>query len=151
MLWWKKKQSKNWIEVGALSYKSGEDVVATFSNFGQKNVDIFAPGVQIYATLPNNEYRYLQGTSMASPVVAGVAAVLRSYFPCLKASQVKEIIMNSATPVDLMVKKPGDKSGDLVKFKTLSAQGGAINLYNAIQMAKLTKGKKKIKKKSTSA
>lgn len=151
MLWWKKKESKNWIEVGALSYKPGEDVVATFSNYGQNNVDIFAPGVQIYATLPNNEYRYLQGTSMASPVVAGVAAVLRSYFPGLKASQVKEIIMNSATPVDLKVKKPGDKSGELVDFKTLSVQGGAINLYNAVQMAKLTKGKKKVKKKSTSA
>lgn len=150
MLWWKKKESKNWIEVGALSYKSGEDVVATFSNYGQNNVDIFAPGVQIYATLPNNEYRYLQGTSMASPVVAGIAAVLRSYFPGLKASQVKEIIMNSATPVDLKVKKPGDKSGELVDFKKLSVQGGAINLYNAIEMAKLTKGKKKVKKKSTS-
>jgi subtilisin family serine protease len=149
-LWWKKKQSKNWIEVGALSYKSGEDAVATFSNYGQKNVDIFSPGVQIYATLPNNEYRYLQGTSMASPVVAGVAAVLRSYFPSLKAYQVKEIIMNSAVPVDLKVKKPGDKSGDLVDFKTLSVQGGAINLHNAVQMAKQTKGKKKVKKRSTS-
>jgi subtilisin family serine protease len=151
ILWWKKKESKNWIEVGALSYKSGEDAVATFSNYGQKSVDIFAPGVQIYSTLPDDQYRYLQGTSMASPVVAGVAAVLRSYFPALKASQVKEIIMKSATPVDLMVKKPGDKSGDLVNFKTLSIQGGAINLYNAVQMAKLTKGKKKVKKKSTSA
>ena len=151
MLWWKKKESKNWIEVGALSYKSGEDAVATFSNYGQKNVDIFSPGVQIYATLPNNEYTYLQGTSMAAPVVAGVAAVLRSHFPALKASQVKEIIMKSATPVDLMVKKPGDKSGELVNFKTLSVQGGALNLYNAVQMAKQTKGKKKVKKKSTSA
>ncbi|MFT6336175.1 MAG: cell wall-associated protease [Saprospiraceae bacterium] len=150
ILWWKKKQSKNWIEVGALSYKSGEDVVASFSNYGQNNVDIFSPGVKIYATLPDNQYRYLQGTSMASPVVAGVAAVLRSYFPSLKASQVKEIIMNSAIPVDLKVKKPGDKSGELVDFKTLSAQGGAINLYNAVQMAKQTKGKKKVKKKSSS-
>ena len=88
---------------------------------------------------------------MAAPVVAGVAAVLRSHFPALKASQVKEIIMKSATPVDLMVKKPGDKSGELVNFKTLSVQGGALNLYNAVQMAKQTKGKKKVKKKSTSA
>ena len=150
ILWWKKKKSKNWIEVGALSYKSGEDAVATFSNYGQNNVDIFSPGVQIYATLPDNKYRYLQGTSMASPVVAGVAAVLRSYFPSLKASQVKEIIMNSAIPVDLKVKKPGDKSGDLVDFKTLSVQGGAINLHSAVQMAKQTKGKKKVKKKNTS-
>ncbi len=151
ILWWKKKKSKNWIEVGALSYKSGEDAVATFSNYGQNNVDIFSPGVQIYATLPDNNYTYLQGTSMAAPVVAGVAAVLRSYFPSLKASQVKEIIMESAIPVDLKVKKPGDASGDLVDFKTLSVQGGAINLHKAVQMAKQTKGKKKVKKKSNSA
>jgi len=151
MLWWKKKKSKNWIEVGALSYKSGEDAVATFSNYGQGNVDIFSPGVQIYATVPDDKYRYLQGTSMASPVVAGVATVLRSYFPSLKASQIKDIIMNSAVPVDLKVKKPGDKSGDLVDFKTLSVQGGVVNLYNAVQLAKQTKGKKKVKKKSTSA
>ena len=151
ILWWKKKKSKNWIEVGALSYKSGEDAVATFSNYGQNNVDIFSPGVQIYATIPDNNYRYLQGTSMAAPVVAGVAAVLRSYFPSLKASQVKEIIMKSAIPVDLKVKKPGDNSGDLVDFKTLSVQGGAINLHKAVEMAKQTKGKKKVKKKSTSA
>lgn len=151
ILWWKKKKSKNWIEVGALSYKSGEDAVATFSNYGQNNVDIFSPGVQIYATLPDNNYTYLQGTSMAAPVVAGVAAVLRSYFPSLKASQVKEIIMESAIPVDLQVKKPGDSSGGLVDFKTLSVQGGAINLHNAVQMAKQTKGKKKVKKKSNSA
>lgn len=151
ILWWKKKKSKNWIEVGALSYKDGEDQVATFSNYGQNNVDIFAPGVQIYATLPNDEYRYLQGTSMASPVVAGVAAVLRSYFPGLKADQVKEIIMKSATPVDLKVKKPGDKDGDLVDFKTLSVQGGAINLNNAVKLAKQTKGKKKVKNITTNA
>lgn len=151
MLWWKKKKSKNWIEVGALSYKDGEDQVATFSNYGQKNVDIFAPGVQIYATLPDDEYRYLQGTSMASPVVAGVAAVLRSYFPGLKADQVKDIIMKSATPVDLKVKKPGEKDGELVEFKTLSVQGGAINLSNAVKLAKQTKGKKKVKKLSTNA
>lgn len=145
-LWWKKKQSQTWLEIGALSYQPGADAVATFSNYGQSNVDIFAPGVKIYATLPDDNYTYLQGTSMASPVVAGVAAVIRSYFPKLKASQVKEILMKSATPVDLDVKKPGDKDGGLVPFKTLSVQGGVVNLYNAVQMAKQTKGKKKIKK-----
>lgn len=144
---WKKKKSKNWLEIGALSYKQGEDAVARFSNYGQENVDIFAPGVKIYATLPDDNYMYLQGTSMAAPVVAGVAAVIRSYFPKLKASQVKEILMKSATPVDLDVKKPGDKSGKLVKFNSLSVQGGVVNLYNAVQLAQTTKGKKKIKKK----
>ncbi|MDF1696375.1 MAG: S8 family peptidase [Saprospiraceae bacterium] len=145
-LFWKKKKSKNWIEVGALSPEPGENSVASFSNYGQTNVDIFAPGVQIYATLPENKYSFLQGTSMASPVVAGVAAVLRSYFPTLRADQIKEIIMESATPLDLMVKKPGDKSGELVEFKTLSVQGGTVNLYNAVKLAQNTKGKKKLKK-----
>lgn len=145
-LFWKKKKSKNWIEVGAMSHNTGENSVARFSNYGQNNVDIFAPGEQIYATTPENEYAFLQGTSMASPVVAGVAAVLRSYFPTLKAEQVKEILMESATPLEFQVKKPGDKSGELVDFKTLSVQGGVVNLYNAVKLAQNTKGKKKIKK-----
>lgn len=141
----KKKMAKNWLEVGALSHNTGDDSVAPFSNYGVANVDVFAPGQQIYATLPNNEYTYLQGTSMASPVVAGVAALLRSYFPTLKAEQVKEIIMNSSTKFDMEVKRPGDK--ELVPFSTLSASGGMINAYDAVKMAMQTKGKKKVDKK----
>lgn len=141
----KKKMANNWLEVGALSHNSGDKSVAPFSNYGVANVDIFAPGQQIYATLPNNEYRYLQGTSMASPVVAGVAALLRSYFPSLTAVQVKEIIMNSSTKFDLEVLRPGDK--ETVPFSTLSVSGGMINAYDAVKMAQQTKGKKKIDKK----
>lgn len=145
-LFWKKKKSKNWIEVGALSPSPGENSVAGFSNYGQKNVDLFAPGAKIYATLPENEYAYLQGTSMASPVVAGVAAVIRSYFPTLKADQVKDILMKSTTALDFQVKKPGDSEGELVDFKSLSVSGGVVNLYNAVKLAQTTKGKKKLKK-----
>lgn len=150
-LFWKKKEAKNWIEVGALSYKPGEDSPATFSNYGAKNVDVFAPGVQIYATTPDDNYRYLRGTSMASPVVAGVASVIRAHFPSLTASQVKDIIMQSATPLDFDVKKPG--SDEVVPFNELSKTGGVVNLYNAVLLAAKTEGKKKIKKsrKSTSA
>ena len=68
-------------------------MAAGFSNYGKKNVDIYAPGVQIYATTPNQSYKFLQGTSMASPNVAGVAAMIRSYYPKLSANQVKQIIM----------------------------------------------------------
>ena len=143
---WKKKKSKNWVEVGALSPLQGENTVARFSNYGEDNVDIFAPGVKIYSTIPENKYISIGGTSMASPVVAGVAAVLRSHFPNLKAEQVKEILMKSSTALDIKVKKPGDKSGELVDFKTLSVSGGAVNLYNAVKLAQTTKGKKKIKK-----
>lgn len=145
--WWifrKEKPAKNWIEVGALSFKQGEESVATFSNYGQQNVDLFAPGVQIYATLPDDEYRFLQGTSMASPVVAGVAAVLRSYFPTLTAQQVKEILESSTTKLDIDVKVPG--KDEVVPFSKLSQTGGVVNMYNAVQKAMQTKGTKKIKK-----
>jgi subtilisin family serine protease len=142
-LFWKKKKVKTWLEVGALSYKKGEDLPATFSNYGADNVDIFAPGVFIYATTPDNNYQAIQGTSMASPVVAGVAAVLRSYFPTLKAEQVKSIIMESSTPHNLKVKKPG--TDEIVDFSSLSVSGGVVNMKNAVAKAAMTKGKKKIK------
>lgn len=134
--------AKNWIEVGALSYKGGEDAVARFSNYGKDNVDVFAPGVQIFAPVPNGQYMFLQGTSMASPVVAGVAAVLRSQFPALTADQVKEVIMSSTTPITGMVKKPG--SGELVPFSSLSITGGVVNLQKAMETAATVKGKKKV-------
>jgi len=123
---------------------ASEDLSATFSNYGAENVDVFAPGVQIYNTLPNNEYRKLQGTSMAAPVVAGVAAVLRSYFPTLSAEQVKEIIMTSSIKQSDIVKKPG--TDEKVPFSQLSVSGGTLSMYNAVEMAMKTKGKKKIKK-----
>jgi len=136
-----KKNASNWIEVGALSWKDGEDAAATFSNYGQSHVDVFAPGVAIYSTIPDNEYKNAQGTSMASPVIAGVAAVLRSYYPALTAEQVKDIIMKSSVKNKKKVKQPG--SGDLVPFSTLSVSGGTANVLNAVKMAQKVKGKKK--------
>ena len=118
--------------------------VSGFSNYGAEEVDVFAPGDQIYSTMPNDNYAYLQGTSMASPVVAGAAAVLRSYFPKLKASQVKEIIMESSRKLDIEVTKPG--TSERVPFSTLSKSGGVIDLYQAFLLASKTKGKKKLKK-----
>lgn len=144
-LFWKKKASKNWLEVGALSHNTGEGSAANFSNYGSKTVDIFAPGVFIYSTTPDNTYEPLRGTSMASPVVAGVAAVLRSYFPTLSAKQVKEIIMDTASPNSIKVTKPG--SDNLVNFDDLSVTGGILNMKNAVAKAAVTKGKKKMKKK----
>ncbi len=147
---WKKKHCETWIEVGALSFMPKEGMVAPFSNYGQNNVDLFSPGMQIYATLPDDNYARLQGTSMASPIVAGMAAVLRSYFPTLKAKQVKEILESTTIKIDQMVTKPGT-TDELVPFSSLSKTGGVVNLYNAIKKASVTKGKKKIKKKKTSA
>ncbi|MEL6926198.1 MAG: S8 family serine peptidase, partial [Bacteroidota bacterium] len=137
----KPKRAKNWLEVGALSWKGGEDAVATFSNYGQGNVDVFAPGVDIYSTTPDQGYEFLSGTSMASPATAGVAAILRSYYPSLSAVQVKEILMTSTTKINRKVKKPG--SGEKVNFSDLSQTGGVINAYEAVKLAAQTKGKKK--------
>jgi len=143
--WFCKKHADDvWIEVGALNFAIDENLPASFSNYGKEEVDIFAPGVAIYSTLPDNEYQNLQGTSMAAPVVAGVAALIRSYFPELTAKQVKEIILESATRIDMDVKKPGTQ--DLVPFSRLSVTGGALNAYEAVKLAMETKGKKKMKK-----
>ncbi len=143
-----KKQAENWLEIGALSWKKGEDAAATFSNYGKKNVDLFAPGVAIYSTTPDNNYGDAQGTSMASPVVAGVAAIIRSYFPTLSACQVKDVLMESVVPLTQKVKVPGDPS-TLVPFNQLSVSGGVVNAYKAAEKAAQTKGKKKRKKKKS--
>ncbi len=140
----KPKNCRTWLEIGALSWKPGEDATARFSNFGKVNVDIFAPGVDIYATAPDGEYASLSGTSMASPVTAGVAGILRSYFPELSARQVKDIIMTSAVPVTYKVKQPGEKT--TVNFSSLCQTGGIVSAYKAVELAMKTKGKRKMKR-----
>lgn len=143
----KPKKAKNWLEIGALSYKGGEDMAAPFSNYGKKMVDVFSPGVEIYSTVPNNEYASFQGTSMASPATAGVAAILRSYYPELTAEQVKDIIRESSVKSDQMVKLPGTGKGKteakMVKFSDLSNTGGFASSYEAVKKAETVKGKGK--------
>lgn len=135
----KKKTSKTYITVGATSAFYDENLAADFSNYNKKMVDVFAPGRDIYSTIPGSKYASFNGTSMAAPMVAGVAALLRSYFPDLKAKQIKEIILESALPVNLSVKKPG--SEDMISFSELSATGGLANAYTAVKLAEMTKGK----------
>ena len=133
--------ASNVLTVGAMSSNFDKNLPATFSNYGKKNVDIFAPGVQIYSTVPKDEYEKYNGTSMASPEVAGIATLVRSYYPELSASQVKQIIMNSGTKIDLKVLKPGTKEM-LVPFSDLSVTGKVANAYNALVLAeKVVKGK----------
>ncbi len=123
----------NVITIGAMSSQYDENMLATFSNYGKINVDVFAPGVQIYATTPSDTYKYLSGTSMASPSTAGVAAMIRSYFPKLSASQVKHILMNSGTLINFKVLKPGTK--ELVSLSELCVSGRIVNAYSAVRMA----------------
>ncbi len=144
------KMAENWIEVGAIGPEMDEKMTASFSNYSATNVDVFAPGEKINSTAPGDVYKNAQGTSMASPMVAGVAALLRSYHPDLTAEQVKQIIMDSAVPQTQLVELPGDGEKK-VSFKKLSVTGGIANTYNALKMAENVKGKKKTKKSSGSA
>lgn len=132
----------NFLVVGALNPAFGEKMVANFSNFGSKDVDVFAPGVKIYATVPHGKYEYLQGTSMASPNAAGVAAMIRSYYPKLSAAQVKQIMKDSGVAVHQDVVVSGIAS-DKRNFQDISTSGKFVNLYNALILAdKVSKGKK---------
>jgi len=132
-------ESKTWLEIGASSWGADGNFVGSFSNYGKKSVDLFAPGVQIYSTVPNNNYEDLQGTSMACPATAGVAALVMSYFPDLTADQVKIILKESTRKFDgLKVTKPG--SADEVPFSQLSATGGLVNAYEAVSLAEKKKG-----------
>ena len=134
--------SDNMITIGAMGSSYDQNMVANFSNYGKINVDVFAPGVRIYAAVPNNRYDYLSGTSMASPSTAGVAAMIRSYYPQLSASQVKHILMNSGTIINFKVVKPGTK-GELVNLSDLCASGRIVNAHNAVKMAAKMTSKKK--------
>ena len=127
-------QAPNWIEVGASSWTKGKHIVGDFSNYGKQNVDVFAPGVDIYSTLPDNTYGSYDGTSMAAPVTAGVAALLWSYYPYLTAVEVKDIILNSAVKVKGKVIVPGEKKKK-VKMAELCKTGAIVNAFQAIKYA----------------
>jgi len=133
----------NWITVGA-SGSTIDGLAAGFSNYGKREVDVFAPGVEIYSTLPGgNKYGKQDGTSMASPVVAGLAALLLSYYPELSAIQIKQIIEESAYRItDEKIVKPGTEN-EKVNLNDLSKTGGIVNAYNAIKLAQTYKGERK--------
>lgn len=123
-----------WIEVGASSWKGLDELSASFSNYGKTRVDIFAPGVDILSTVPGGGTARLSGTSMAAPVVSGVAALLMSYFPTLSASDTKDILMQSARRINMRVEKPGDAGGQIA-FGELSRTGAVVDAYAAVKLA----------------
>ncbi len=126
-----KEISDTFITVGALAPSNGADMVAGFSNYGSEHVDVFAPGDDIWSCYPNNKYEFAGGTSMAAPAVSGVAALVRSYFPEMKAKEVKQLLMNSGTPIQTEV---AVESG-AVAFKNICKSGRIVNAYNALRMA----------------
>ena len=126
--------SNTFITVGSLASKYGSKMVSGFSNYGKINVDIFAPGSEIYSTTPENEYDSKGGTSMAAPAVAGIAALIRSQYPKLTAAQVKQVIIDSGLHLNTKVVVGGDAS-NVKPFEDLSKSGKIANAYNALIMA----------------
>jgi len=125
----------NVITVGAIDESYGSEMVSSFSNYGANNVDVFAPGGAIYSSLPASKYEFQGGTSMAAPAVSGVAALIRSYYPNLSASEVKKILMDSGLSTKMKVVVAGDPSR-AKPFDQLSRSGKMVNAYNALIMAK---------------
>lgn len=136
--------TENYITVGA-STRNPEKLKASFSNFGTVKVDIFAPGAEIYAPVPDQEYRFLQGTSMASPVAAGCAALIWAYFPELTSVQVKELLFETVNMSDTLMEVGSEK--DPRKFSDLSVTGGVIDVNKAVRLAYDRYGKKGKKNK----
>ena len=127
----------NWIEVGASTKENNENLPAYFSNYGQKSVDLFAPGSKIYSTTPDNTYSVYSGTSMATPEVAGIAALVLSQKPTLTAVELKKILVSTVTTFgNLEVKQPNETPNTETKkvpFSTLSATGGVVNALRALK------------------
>jgi subtilisin family serine protease len=120
----------NWITVGANSYKKGKNIIGSFSNYGNTKVDFFAPGVNIYSTISDNKYASESGTSMAAPSASGAAAIIRAYFPELKANEVRDILMKTVVPYKKKVIVPGTK--EKKTLNELCVTGGFVNVNNAV-------------------
>ena len=138
-----KKTATNWLVVGASA--PGNDIekgslTANFSNYGKKEVDVFAPGVKTYSTNPGNAYSSLNGTSFSSPITAGVAALILEYYPNLSAQQLKMVIEKSSQKPVEKVKSPG--TGEMVSLSEISKTGGFVNAYEAIKLASTLKGER---------
>ncbi|MCL9804609.1 S8 family peptidase [Flavobacterium amniphilum] len=132
--------SGNFINTGSINSKYGEKMVSPFSNYGKKNVDLFAPGEDIYTTIEESKYDFDSGTSLAAPMVSGTAALIWSYYPNLTVQQVKQIILESGTKIDFEVNVP--TLNKKVSFSELSKTGRVLNVFNAMELAeKLSKGK----------
>lgn len=125
-------EAEAWIEVGASGPKDDESLLPWFSNYGKRTADVFAPGVRIYSTYPNNQYKYESGTSMAAPVVSGLAALIWAYHPMLTAVQVKNIILRSVRKVNHSVK---NRSGEKLYFSDICVSGGIVNAFDALVLA----------------
>jgi subtilisin family serine protease len=133
----KDSMAQNWITVGSTTKYNDNRMISSFSNYGREQVDLLAPGSDILSTYPTSELKPLSGTSMATPVVSGVAALVWSYYPELSVEQLKEILLLSVVDYsDKKVNKPNEKGkSKKTKVKKLCATGGVINALTAMQLA----------------
>ena len=125
--------ARNFITVGWSRSKFNERLAHPHSNYGARSVDLFAPGSDIFSTMPFDNYEFRSASSMSTAIVTGVAALLYSYYPSLSVTQVKSILMQSVFKPDIEVNRPGSKIK--VGFRSLSVSGGIVNAYNAVRMA----------------
>lgn len=132
-----KEAFTNYLSIGASTREHDEKLAATFSNYSATLVDVFAPGYEIYNTVPGNKYDKLNGTSMAAPMVTGVAAFLKGYFPKFTMVEIRQIILDSAVDFSETDQiKPGTQD-EKVKFGTLSKTGSVVNLLEAVKLAEI--------------
>ncbi len=131
-----KEYVDNLIVVGASGYSLDKELIAYFSNYGKKNVDIFAPGYKIYTTKINDKYDFVNGTSLSSPLVSGLAALIWSHYPNFTANEIKNIILSSGTNYNLNVEIKANGEKIMIPFSDLSKSGKIINVYNALVLAK---------------
>jgi cell wall-associated protease len=125
------------ITVGASGDLTNGGLTAKFSNYGKNNVDVFAPGVKIYSTIPGgNTYGNANGTSMAAPVVSGIAALILEHYPKLKPAQVIDILVKSCYKPEGTVTKPG--TDEQIAFSELCRSAGIVNAYEALKLAATT-------------
>ncbi len=132
-------RASNFITVGWNRALFDYRLAHPYGDYGKLNVDLLAPGSDIYSCVPNNQYDFKSATSMATPMVSGVTALLYSYFPHLTMKQVKDIILKSTFRPNQIVNKPQTKTQ--VQFSSLSVTGGIVNAYNAIKIALEKSGK----------
>jgi subtilisin family serine protease len=130
-------EATNWINVGASDAVADETLPAIFSNYGEKHVDIFAPGVNIISLDSGSTYNMHDGTSLSAPIVSGVAALILSYHPQLTPTQLIDLLLQSSTKMDkLKVLEPGfGEEREKSRFKELSKSGGVLNAYEALKKA----------------
>lgn len=125
---------ENMVVVGACTKYLNELIIAPFSNYGNQNVDVFAPGMDIYSTLPHNQYGIKNGTSMAAPFVSATAALIRNLYTDLSAAQIKQILIASASTYDGQAIIPGSM-GKIKPFAQFSVSGGVLNVVAALELA----------------